>query len=308
MIDIEFIKNAAKAKRMTLGELAERIGYSEPGFHRACANMKFKIDALQKLGQVLQITPESYIKDERSLKIIQALNSSQLETESNPVMENIHQIIEGERKHFEEEITHYRKQLDVKDRQIEHLMNQLELKDGMIQTVMNLYQEMGANIITDQEKPENSNKGYTLEDKIKMLKTGGYKNLHVKDEALKGDPTAVGLENEKIRENLIESELNVGDLLDVDVITKEDNLTYYLQDEAGKIRDYAIRFLKKMPGDHPTKDNKSYHVGGPVYKSDAANKILYAFRSGESMEVLVTSINPLGGFKYMVFARSLTMK
>lgn len=146
MVDIEFIKNAAKSKRITLRELAERIGYSVPGFYRACANNYFKIDALQKLGEVLQIPPESYIKDERSLKIIQALSSSKLEPEGKQNMKSIDQIVEGERKHFEEEISHYRKQLDVKDRQIEYLMNQLEQKDNLLHTSMTLLRGIGVNI------------------------------------------------------------------------------------------------------------------------------------------------------------------
>ena len=146
MVDIEFIKNAAKAKRITLRELAERIGYSVPGFYRACSNNYFKIDALQKLGEVLQIPPESYIKDERNLKIIQALSSNKVEPEGKPNMKSIDQIVEGERKHFEEEIAHYRKQLDVKDRQIEYLMNQLEQKDNLLHTSMTLLRGMGVNI------------------------------------------------------------------------------------------------------------------------------------------------------------------
>ncbi len=152
MVDIEFIKNAAKAKRITLRELAERIGYSVPGFYRACANNYFKIDALQKLGEVLQIPPESYIKDERSLKIIQALSSSKLEPDGKPNMKSIDQIIEGERKHFEEEIAHYRKQLDVKDRQIEYLMNQLEQKDNLIRTSTNFMRGMGVELNDEKEK------------------------------------------------------------------------------------------------------------------------------------------------------------
>jgi transcriptional regulator with XRE-family HTH domain len=146
MVDIEFIKNAAKANRITLRELAERIGYSVPGFYRACSNNYFKIDALQKLGEVLQIPPESYIKDERSLKIIQALSSNKVEPDGKPNMKSIDQIVEGERKHFEEEIYHYRKQLDVKDRQIEYLMNQLEQKDNLLHTLMTLLRGMGVNI------------------------------------------------------------------------------------------------------------------------------------------------------------------
>lgn len=146
MVDIEFIKNAAKAKRITLRELAERIGYSVPGFYRACSNNYFKIDALQKLGEVLQIPPESYIKDERSLKIIQALSSNKVEPDGKPNMKSIDQIVEGERKHFEEEIAHYRKQLDVKDKQIEYLMNQLEQKDNLLHTSMTLLRGMGVNI------------------------------------------------------------------------------------------------------------------------------------------------------------------
>lgn len=152
MVDIEFIKNAAKSKRMTLGELADRIGYSEPGFHRACVNKNFKIDALQKIGEVLQITPESYIKDQRTLTIIQALNNGRVEPVSNPNSESINQIVEGERKHFEDEISHYRKQLEVKDKQIDHLMNQLELKDNLIRAVMNFYKEMGVEL---SEKKQN---------------------------------------------------------------------------------------------------------------------------------------------------------
>jgi transcriptional regulator with XRE-family HTH domain len=154
MVDIDFIKNAAKAKRITLRELAERIGYSVPGFYRACSNNYFKIDALQKLGEVLQITPESYIKDERSLKIIQALSSNKIEPEGNSNLKSIDQILEGERKHFEEEIAHYRKQLDVKDKQIEYLMNQLEQKDNLLHTSMTLLRGMGVNI-NDKTKTEN---------------------------------------------------------------------------------------------------------------------------------------------------------
>jgi len=154
MVDIEFIKNAAKAKRITLRELAERIGYSVPGFYSACSNNYFKIDALQKLGEVLQIPPESYIKDERSLKIIQALSSNKVEPDGKPNMKSIDQIVEGERKHFEEEIAHYRKQLDVKDRQIEYLMNQLEQKDNLLHTSMTLLRGMGVNI-NEKTKTEN---------------------------------------------------------------------------------------------------------------------------------------------------------
>jgi len=154
MVDIEFIKNAAKAKRITLRELAERIGYSVPGFYRACSNNYFKIDALQKLGEVLQIPPESYIKDERSLKIIQALSSNKVEPDGKPNMKSIDQIVEGERKHFEEEIAHYRKQLDVKDKQIEYLMNQLEQKDNLLHTSMTLLRGMGVNI-NEKTKTEN---------------------------------------------------------------------------------------------------------------------------------------------------------
>lgn len=146
MIDIEFIKTAAKAKRITIKELAELIGYSVPGFYRACTINNFKIDALQKVGEVLQITPESYIKDEKNLLIIQALNSSKIPLEMKPGMETNYRILEAERKHFEEEISHYRKQLEVKDRQIEYLMNQLEQKDNLLHTSLTLLRGMGVNI------------------------------------------------------------------------------------------------------------------------------------------------------------------
>lgn len=152
MIDIDFIKTAAKAKRITMKELAERIGYSVPGFYRACTVNNFKIDALQKVGEVLQITPESYIKDEKNLLIIQALNSSRITFETKPGLEINYRILEAERKHFEEEISHYRKQLEVKDRQIEYLMNQLEHKDNLIRTSTNFMRGMGVELNDEKEK------------------------------------------------------------------------------------------------------------------------------------------------------------
>ena len=127
--------------------------------YRACANNNFKIDALQKVGQVLQITPESYIKDERNLKIINALNSSNLESEKKPNMESINQLLEEERKHHEEEISYYRKQIEVKDRQIEYLMKQLDLKDDMYSGTLNILRDIGI------EQPYNQGKRKGVDQK-----------------------------------------------------------------------------------------------------------------------------------------------
>jgi len=77
-----------------------------------------------------------------------------VEPEGKPNMKSIDQIVEGERKHFEEEISHYRKQLEVKDRQIEYLMNQLEQKDSLLHTSMTLLRGMGVNI-NDKTKTDN---------------------------------------------------------------------------------------------------------------------------------------------------------
>lgn len=154
MIDVEFIKSVAKEKKISLAELAERIGYSEAGFHRACSNAKFKIDALQKISLVLEITPERFIKNETTLRLVQAMGSTRIESTRQFDWDILHQLIESERAFLHDTIMHTRKQLEVKDSQIEHLMNQLELKDGLIRSVMNFYKGMGANMSDDESNDQ----------------------------------------------------------------------------------------------------------------------------------------------------------
>lgn len=151
MIDVEFIKSVAKEKKISLAELAEKIGYSEAGFHRACSNAKFKIDALQKISQVLEISPERFIKNETTLRLVEAMGSTRIEQIRQFDWDNIHQLIESERAFLHDTIMHTRKQLEVKDTQIEHLMKQLELKDSLIRTVMNFYEGMGARISENEQ-------------------------------------------------------------------------------------------------------------------------------------------------------------
>ncbi|HNQ82246.1 MAG TPA: helix-turn-helix transcriptional regulator [Bacteroidales bacterium] len=164
MVDYEIIKQYAREKKISLAELAERIGYTESGFHKAVANNTLKTDKLIKIAEVLSISLESFIKSEDVLRMATALNKNKIELKPDNETFN-RDLIESQERMMRDAVIFYREQLKEKDRQIagkdkqiDHLMNQLELKDGLIRSIIEFARGMGIDL-KDSTKVDDNSKG-----------------------------------------------------------------------------------------------------------------------------------------------------
>jgi len=156
MIDFELIKKVAKEKKITLAELAKKVGYSEAGFHKAIQNKKLKTETLIKIGEALDLNLEHFIGDENAIKVARIMSITKDELgRPGGDFDAVSKFIERQDKFIEGSLTFFMKQCEEKDRQIDHLIRQLELKDGLIKSIMNYYFERGV-IIDEQYKKSNN--------------------------------------------------------------------------------------------------------------------------------------------------------
>lgn len=61
---ISELKRISKKKNIKLKELAEQIGLTEAGFHRAIKNNSLRIEKLFKICEVLEVSPAELLKQE----------------------------------------------------------------------------------------------------------------------------------------------------------------------------------------------------------------------------------------------------
>jgi hypothetical protein len=143
MINVEAIKAKSKLMRMPLSELAEKIGYSEAGMHRAFSLGKINLRTIINISQVLGMELKEFVTDEKMLQALNSINKPFAETSEKNLTKN-----------FEERMTQsfierinaltdglnaYEHQMDIKDEQIKKkdeqidiLLKALEQKDVLI--------------------------------------------------------------------------------------------------------------------------------------------------------------------------------
>lgn len=142
MIDVDLIKNSARQRKISLADLAGRIDYSEAGFHKALTNGTLRVEAIIRIAKILDLSLESFVKDEKILKLTKALSNNDDQAE----LSNDDQVI----KHYVERIralheglNAYHQQMDVKDEQLRvkdiqlmKCMETLEVKDRLIEELV----------------------------------------------------------------------------------------------------------------------------------------------------------------------------
>jgi transcriptional regulator with XRE-family HTH domain len=125
MFDIELIKRTAKEVKMPLAELAEKIGYSEAGFHKAIANGTLNLKAIIKLSQVLSLPLEEFIQKEEVLTLATVINKVNQE-EPDSKWGDMVKGIEQERQYLRLTIEGLLEQLKEKDNQIREKDSQID--------------------------------------------------------------------------------------------------------------------------------------------------------------------------------------
>lgn len=150
MFDIELIKRTAKEAKMTLAELAEKIGYSEAGFHKAIANGTLNLKAIIKLSQVLNLPLETFIQKEEVLTLATVINKVNQE-EPDSKWGDMMRVIEQERQYLRltiesllEQLKEKDNQLKEKDSQIDKFIISMSQKDGVINDYLYMLKHLTA--------------------------------------------------------------------------------------------------------------------------------------------------------------------
>jgi len=142
MIDIELIKQGAKQRKMPLSDLACRVDYSEAGFHKALTNGTLRIEAIVRIAKILDLSLDSFVKDEKILKLAKALgntNDSEGLSNGEQVIKNYIERIQA----MTEGLNAYHQQMDMKDEQIKmkdlqmmKCITSIETKDRLIEELV----------------------------------------------------------------------------------------------------------------------------------------------------------------------------
>jgi hypothetical protein len=125
MFDIELIKRKAKEAKMPLAELAEKIGYSEAGFHKAIANGTLNLKAIIRLSQVLSLPLEDFIQNEEVVTLATAVDKAN-QDEPDRKWGDVMKAMEQERENYRLTIEGLLEQLKEKDNQIREKDSQID--------------------------------------------------------------------------------------------------------------------------------------------------------------------------------------
>ncbi|MCK9399645.1 MAG: hypothetical protein M0Q51_06575 [Bacteroidales bacterium] len=125
MFDIELIKRKAKEVKMPLAELAEKIGYSEAGFHKAIANGTLNLKAIIRLSQVLDLPLEDFIQNKEVVTLATVIDKTHQEEPGRKWSDMI-KGIEQERENLRLTIEGLLEQLKEKDNQLREKDNQID--------------------------------------------------------------------------------------------------------------------------------------------------------------------------------------
>lgn len=142
MIDVDLIKNSAKQRKISLSDLACRVDYSEAGFHKAMANGTLRVEAIIRIAKILDLNLDSFVKDEKILKLTKALsntNDSEGLSNGDQVIKNYVERIQA----LNEGLNAYHQQMDMKDEQIKmkdlqmmKCIDAIETKDRLIEELV----------------------------------------------------------------------------------------------------------------------------------------------------------------------------
>jgi len=142
MIDVDLIKNSARQRKISLADLACRIDYSEAGFHKALTNGTLRVEAIIRIAKILDLNLESFVKDDKILKLTKALsntNDSEGLSNGDQVIKNYVERIQA----MTEGLNAYHQQMDIKDEQIKmkdlqmmKCMTSNEAKDKLIEELV----------------------------------------------------------------------------------------------------------------------------------------------------------------------------
>jgi len=184
MINVEAIKAKAKLMRIPLSELADKIGYSEAGMHRAFSHGKVNLRTIVNISQVLGMELKDFVTDEKMLQALDSVNkpiagakekSGTKDFDERLIQNYIERIsaltdglhayqhqmeIKDEQlKKKDEQIDIFLKVLVQKDDLIEELTKQVnsmielnKTKDETLKVILNYCESMGMNVKTPKEK------------------------------------------------------------------------------------------------------------------------------------------------------------
>ena len=114
MVNLLKIKDLAKAKNISLKQLADMVGLSEQGLHRLLRQNSTTIDTLERISAILEVSPVVFFDEGKA-----ALTVNQSVTGAGNTQ------VSGNGNHIDvtrEAITALARQLDVKDGQIDRLI------------------------------------------------------------------------------------------------------------------------------------------------------------------------------------------
>jgi transcriptional regulator with XRE-family HTH domain len=160
MIDVDLIKNSARQRKISLSDLASRIDYSEAGFHKALTNGTLRVEAIIRIAKVLDLSLDSFVKDEKILKLAKALSN----TDDHEVISNGDRLIKNyvdRIRALNEGLNAYHQQMDMKD-------EQLSMKDQQLMKCLSAI-EIKDNLIEELVK-QNLEKDKAFKEAIKELK------------------------------------------------------------------------------------------------------------------------------------------
>ena len=68
MANLQRVKDIAERRRISIRELADRVGVKENQIHVMCRTNSTKIDTLEKIAQVLDVSISAFFEDAPNLK------------------------------------------------------------------------------------------------------------------------------------------------------------------------------------------------------------------------------------------------